>query len=162
MAGMAISTTMTRLMVEVVKTTMAPRAVCTRPKRKIPSHPSGEEFTMSARKYQGSCGESKSPKPLLSIRIDTYASNIIDAQVATIIQAVAAASPKRRLAAQSTALLAPRRRCWRTVCFASPRRSTSRRSALFLGKRPALPWPGGLTRLNGRGRRQRGIGFQIA
>ena len=40
-AGSASSTTMTRLRVEVVSTTIAPSAVCTRPSRTMPSQPSG-------------------------------------------------------------------------------------------------------------------------
>ena len=39
MAGRASSTTMTRFRVEVVSTTMAPRAACTRPRRRIPIQP---------------------------------------------------------------------------------------------------------------------------
>ncbi len=43
-AGSAISTTITRLMVEVSSTKIAPSAVCTRPSLTIPSQPSGAAF----------------------------------------------------------------------------------------------------------------------
>src|ERR1700760_2293937 len=41
MAGRASSTTMIRFSVDVVSTTIAPSAACTRPSRKIPNHESG-------------------------------------------------------------------------------------------------------------------------